>query len=115
MKSIEPNEIRVVFVRVQLSRNRPKPRWIISPHLFKLWERQRSGERVSSSVPLVFDRSGEDAQEWNINTAVTKEALNLPRSEFFLEGIWTFFYRVPSSLGLNWNEDGSFEGISCLL
>lgn len=109
MKSIEPNEIRVVFVRVQLSRNRPKPRWIISPHLFKLWERQRSGERVSSSVPLVFDRSGEDAQEWNINTAVTKEALNLPRSEFFLEGIWTFFYRVPSSLGLNWNEDGSFE------
>lgn len=85
----------------------------LSPHLFNLWERHRSGERVNFSVPLFFDRFGEDAQEWNTNTAVTEEALKLPRSTLLWEGIWIYIYRVGSSLGINWNEDGSMEGIAC--
>lgn len=115
MQSIESNEIRVVFIRMQLSQHQPRRKWELSPHLFNLWDKHRSGERVDFVVPVVFERFDEPAQVWNTTTAATEEELKFPKSTFFWEGMWTSYYRVPSSLGFNWNDDGSFEGIDCPL
>lgn len=115
MESIEATDIRVVFIRMQPSQKRPSRKWMLSRHRFNLWEKHRSGERITLDVPLVFDPSEEEAQELNEPTVFTKEPLVFPKGSILWEGIWTMYYQVPSSLGFNWNDDGSFEGIDCPL
>lgn len=114
MKPIEPDDIRVVFVRMRPSQDRPEGGWALSPYLFTLWERRRSGERVTFDVPVVLSLSSEETKEWNTNTAVTEELLDIPRASMFWETIQMRYYEMPTSLGFNWNDDGLLEGIVCL-